>query len=102
KRFERFTGSNIGNRLAIVLDKVVISAPVINGKISDNGVIDGLSGHDEAADLALNLRAGSLPATLRPLEERTVGPTLGSDSIRDGMYSGLAGVIAVIFVMLVY
>ncbi|MGH9558388.1 MAG: protein translocase subunit SecD [Bryobacteraceae bacterium] len=102
KRFERFTGSNIGNRLAIVLDKVVISAPVINGKISDNGVIEGLSGHDEAADLALNLRAGSLPATLRPLEERTVGPTLGSDSIRDGMYSGLAGVIAVIFVMLVY
>ncbi len=62
KRFEKFTAANIGNRLAIVLDGSVLSAPVIHGKISDNGVIEGLSGHDEAADLALNLRSGSLPA----------------------------------------
>lgn len=102
KRFERFTSANIGNRLAIVMDKLVLSAPVIHGKISDNGVIEGLSGQEEAQDLALNLRAGSLPAGIEVLEERTVGPSLGADSIRDGTYSGLAGVIAVVFVMLVY
>ncbi len=102
RRFERFTAANIGNRLAIVIDKLVLSAPVIHGKISDNGVIEGLSGQEEAQDLALNLRAGSLPAGIEVLEERTVGPSLGADSIRDWTYSGLAGVIAVVFVMLVY
>jgi len=102
KRFERFTGTNIGQRLAIVLDKVVISAPTIQGKISDSGRITGAANHDDAADLALNLRAGSLPAGLEYLEERTVGPSLGSDSIKAGMVSGVAGVLAVIIVMLVY
>ena len=102
KRFERFTGANVGNRLAIVLDKMVISAPTINSKISDNGVITNMGGHDDAADLALNLRAGSLPAGIEVLEERTVGASLGSDSIRDGLVSGLAGVAAVVFVMLFY
>ncbi len=102
KRFERFTGANIGNRLAIVLDKQVLSAPVIKSKISDNGVIEGLSGHDEASDLALNLRSGSLPASVEYLEERTVGPSLGSDSIREGVVSGVAGVIAVVTLMLIY
>jgi preprotein translocase subunit SecD len=102
KRFERYTSANIGNRLAIVMDKLVLSAPVIHGKISDNGVIEGLSGQEEAQDLALNLRAGSLPAGIEVLEERTVGPSLGADSIRDGTYSGLAGVAAVVFVMLFY
>lgn len=102
KRFEKFTGAHIHDRLAIVMDKKVLSAPVINGKIADNGVIEGLSGHDEAADLALNLRAGSLPASIEILEERTVGPSLGTDSIRQGTESGIAGVLAVVFVMLVY
>ena len=102
RRFERFTSANIGNRLAIVMDKMVLSAPVIHGKISDNGVIEGLSSQEEASDLALNLRAGSLPAGIEVLEERTVGPSLGADSIREGTVSGLAGVIAVVFVMLVY
>jgi len=102
KRFEKFTAANIGNRLAIVLDKMVISAPVIHGKIADNGVIEGLSGHEEAADLALNLRAGSLPAGIEVLEERTVGPSLGSDSIKEGTLAGIAGVLAVVCVMLVY
>jgi preprotein translocase subunit SecD len=102
KRFERFTGSHIGDRLAIVLDKRVLSAPSIKGKISDNGVIEGLSGHEEASDLALNLRSGSLPAGIEVLEERTVGPSLGSDSIRDGTVSGVAGVAAVVLVMLFY
>ena len=102
KRFERFTASHVGDRLAIVLDKNVLSAPVIKGKIGDNGVIEGLSGHDEAADLALNLRSGSLPAGIEVLEERTVGPSLGADSIKEGAVSGVAGVLAVVFVMLVY
>jgi len=102
KRFERFTGANVGQRLAIVLDNVVLSAPVINSKISDNGVIEGMGTHDNAADLALNLRAGSLPATVETLEERAVGASLGSDSIREGMYAGIAGVLAVVFVMLIY
>jgi preprotein translocase subunit SecD len=102
KRFERFTSSHIGDRLAIVLDKRVLSAPSIKGKISDNGVIEGLSGHDEASDLALNLRSGSLPASIEVLEERTVGPSLGSDSIKAGTVSGVAGVAAVVLVMLFY
>jgi len=102
KRFERFTSAHIGDRLAIVLDKHVLSAPSIKGKIGDNGVIEGLSGHDEASDLALNLRSGSLPASIEVLEERTVGPSLGSDSIKAGTVSGIAGVIAVVLVMLVY
>ena len=102
KRFERFTAANIGKPLAIVLDKNVLSAPTIRDKISDNGVITGIGTHDDAADLALNLRAGSLPAGIEYLEERTVGPSLGADSIRAGLYAGIAGVIAVVLVMLVY
>ncbi len=102
KRFERFTGAHINDRLAIVLDKKVLSAPTIQAKISDNGVITNMGGHDEAADLALNLRAGSLPASLLNMEERSVGPSLGADSIREGLVSGIAGVIAVVAIMLIY
>ncbi len=102
KRFERFTEANIGNRLAIVLDKTVLSAPTIQNKISDTGRITGAANQEEASDLALNLRAGSLPASVVYLEERSIGPALGADSIRDGLYSGLAGLIAVIVAMLVY
>ncbi|HXP85880.1 MAG TPA: protein translocase subunit SecD [Bryobacteraceae bacterium] len=101
-RFSQFTGANIGNRLAIVLDKLVLSAPTIQARISDNGVITGIGDHDEAADLALNLRSGSLPAGLEVLEERTVGPSLGNDSIQAGLVSGVAGVIAVVAIMLFY
>ena len=102
KRFEAFTGANVGQRLAIVLDKVVLSAPTIQSKISDTGRITGAASHDEAADLALNLRAGSLPASVEYLEERTVGPSLGTDSIRSGIAAGIAGVIAVVAIMLFY
>ena len=103
KRFEAYTAANIGNRLAIVLDKVITSTPpVIKNKISDKGVIEGLSGQDEAQDLALNLKSGSLPAGVDFLEETMVGPSLGNDSIKEGVISGLAGVIAVVFIMLVY
>jgi preprotein translocase subunit SecD len=102
KRFEVYTGNNIGNRAAIVVDGVVISAPTIQGKIRDTGRITGASSQEEAADLALNLRAGSLPASVKYEEERTVGPSLGADSIREGFRAGIAGVIAVVFFMLLY
>ncbi|MBX9602122.1 MAG: protein translocase subunit SecD [Bryobacteraceae bacterium] len=102
KRFERYTEANVGNRLAIALDKVVISAPRIDSKISDNGRITGAASAEEASDLALNLRAGSLPAGVEYLQELSVGPSLGNDSIRSGLISGLIGLIAVVFVMLAY
>jgi preprotein translocase subunit SecD len=102
KKFGAYTESNIGQRAAIVVDGVVISAPTIQSKITDTGRITGASSQEEAADLALNLRAGSLPAALTIEEERTVGPSLGADSIHEGFAAGLAGVVAVVLFMLFY
>ncbi len=102
RRFERFTEANIGNRLAIVLDNVVLSAPQIEAKIFDQGRITGAANHEEAADLALNLRAGSLPAGVTVIEERIVGPSLGADSIRRGVAAGLLGLALVIASMVLY
>jgi preprotein translocase subunit SecD len=102
KKFSDYTGSHIGKRLAIVLDGRVLEAPVIKGQISDNGVIEGEASQQEAADLALNLKAGSLPAHVKYLQENTVGPSLGEDSIREGFAAGIAGVLAVVIAMLVY
>ncbi len=101
-RFGRFTEANIGNRLAIVMDNQVRSAPTIQARIEDQGRITGAASQQEASDLALVLRAGSLPAGVVYLEERTVGPSLGTDSIHQGVAAGLAGLIAVVVVMLVY
>lgn len=101
-RFGRFTEANVGKRLAIVLDGQVKSAPVINSRIEDQGRITGAGSQQDASDLALVLRAGSLPAGLTYLQEQTVGPSLGADSIRQGLVAGLVGLIAVILVMLVY
>ncbi|HEY4363027.1 MAG TPA: protein translocase subunit SecD [Bryobacteraceae bacterium] len=103
KAFGAFTGAHVNDRLAIVLDgKLLGPPPVIKDKISDNGVIEGLGSHEEAADLALNLRAGSLPASVLFIEEREVGASLGNDSIREGIYSGVAGVSVVVLLMLIY
>jgi len=102
KRFAAFTGANIGNRLAIVLDGKVLEAPSIKSQISDQGEIEGAASEQDASDLALNLKAGSLPASVIYEQENTVGPSLGADSIRDGFYAGIAGVLAVIVAMLVY
>ncbi len=102
RRFEKFTGANIGNRLAVVLDTQIRSVATVQGVISDSGVINNLSSDQEANDLALVLRTGALPAGIKYLQERTVGPSLGADSIREGILSGVAGLIAVIIVMLVY
>lgn len=102
RRFSNYTGSHVGQRLAIVLDGRVLSAPVIQSQIGDEGVITGAKDQQEASDLALNLKAGSLPAGVIFLQESTVGPSLGADSIREGFTAGIAGVIAVVIAMLVY
>jgi len=85
-----------------VLDGKVLSAPVVNGQIFDNGVIQGVGNQQDANDLALNLKAGSLPAGIVFEQENTVGPSLGSDSIRNGFIAGIAGVLAVVVAMLIY
>ena len=102
KRFGRYTESNVGNKLAVLLDNKAQSVATINSKIEDSGVITGAPSQQEASDLALVLTSGSLPAGIVYLEERTVGPSLGADSIRDGLVAGAVGVAAVVLVMLVY
>ncbi len=102
KKFSAFTGSHIGDRIAIVLDGKVLLAPSIKGQISDNGVIEGMGSQQAASDLALNLNSGSLPAGVKYEQENTVGPSLGADSIKEGFLAGIAGVLAVIVAMLVY
>jgi len=101
-KFARFTEANIGNRLAVILDNRIQSVATIENRISDQGRINHIRSEQEASDLALVLRSGSLPAGIQYLEERTVGASLGSDSIRAGMIAGLSGLAAVILVMLVY
>ena len=101
--FQRLTGAHIGDRIAIVLDGQVVSAPVVRDRIGSSGSIDlGSADMAEASDLALVLRAGALPAPLRIMEERTVGPSLGQDSIDQGRIAGIVGVVAVLTVMLLY
>ncbi|MEN6359035.1 MAG: protein translocase subunit SecD [Smithella sp.] len=101
--FDRITNENVRKRLAIVLDGVVHSAPVIQERISGGQAqITGNFTMDEARDLAIVLRAGALPAPVNILEERTVGPSLGSDSIRQGVLATLIGSLLVILFMVVY
>ncbi|HEX4134748.1 MAG TPA: protein translocase subunit SecD [Bryobacteraceae bacterium] len=102
RRFGAFTGSNIGNRLAVVLDNQITSVATIQSRIDDSGRINGLATQEEAHDLALKLRTGALPAGIKYEQERTIGPSLGADSIREGIVAAIAGLLAVIVVMLVY
>lgn len=102
RRFERVTGDNIGKALAIVLDQKIQSAPTINARISDSGIIQGRFTIEEADDLVIILRAGALPSGIKYLEERTIGPSLGADSIRQGFLAGLIAILAVMIFMLVY
>lgn len=101
-RFGRFTESNVGNRLSVVLDNQIVNVATIQSRIDDSGRITGLSGEQESTDLALVLRAGSLPAGIRYLEERTVGPSLGADSIRSGFIATMVGLALVVIIMLLY
>ncbi len=100
--FGQFTGQNVGQRMAIVLDGTVVSAPTINQRISANGQISGQFTLEEASDLALVLRSGSLPISLHVEEIRAIGPTLGADSVTAGTRAGLFGALAVAVTVLLY
>jgi preprotein translocase subunit SecD len=100
--FGELTGSSIGQQLAIVLDQRVYSAPVVRSRIMGRGQIEGRFSSQEAADLAVVLRSGSLPIPVQIEEERMIGPALGADSIRHGMQASVASLIAVLVFAVVY
>jgi preprotein translocase subunit SecD len=102
RRFGPFTEANIGRPMAIVLDHKVQSAPVIDSRIDDSGRIQGQFGQQSADDLALVLKAGALPASIVYLEERTVGPSLGADSIRHGVQASIVSLLVVLIFMVLY
>ena len=103
RTWSRITGANIGRRIAIVLDKKVHMAPSIRTKITDGGtLIEGFANMDEAKDIAIVLRAGALPAPVKIIEERIVGPSLGADSVKAGTYSVLLGLALILVFLLVY
>ena len=97
KTWSRLTGANVGRRLAILLDGNVHMAPVIRTKISDGQTqVEGFANMNEAKDIAIVLRAGALPAPVDIIEERTVGPSLGQDSIDQGTQSIIIGLVLVL------
>jgi preprotein translocase subunit SecD len=101
--FERITAENVGKRLAIVLDDTIYSAPAIRERIGGGRAqITGSFTDEEAKDLAIVLRAGALPAPVRIEENRTIGPSLGQDSIREGITAGVIGSLLVVLFMIVY
>lgn len=101
--FGRVTGANVGERMAIILDNQVYSAPTIRSKISQgSGIIEGTGTIDEAKDLAIVLRAGALPADVYIVEDRTVGPSLGRDSVEQGKNAAAIGLAIVIVFMVIY
>lgn len=103
KLFEEVTAANVKKRLAIILDKTVYSAPVIQERISGgNAQITGRFSMDDAKDLSIVLRAGALPAPVKMLQNVTVGPSLGTDSIEAGKTAGIIGTILVVIFMIVY
>ena len=102
RKFGKVTGENVGRQLAIVLDGRVQSAPRIESRIATEGRITGSFTQEEVQNLSLILRSGALPASLTYLEEQTIGPSLGADSIRSGVIASLVGLLLVISFMLVY
>jgi preprotein translocase subunit SecD len=102
RRFSNFTSQHVGDHLAVVLDNKVMEVAVIKSEIGDSGVIEGRFTDQQAKDLALILNSGALPAGIKYLEERTVGPSLGADSIRSGVRAAIIGMLAVLIFMLVY
>lgn len=101
-KFGDWTGKNIGNYMGVVLNDEVKSAAFIKSQIFDQGEISGRFTQQDAEDLALTLRSGALPAEIEYIEERTIGPSLGADSINDGVRASLAGLIFIIIFMLIY
>jgi len=102
RKFGKATGDNVGRQLAIVLDNQVRSAPRIDERITDEGRITGGFTQQEAQDLSLVLRSGALPASLTYLEERTIGPSLGADSVRQGIVASLISLLLVTLFMLFF
>ncbi|HEY6839324.1 MAG TPA: protein translocase subunit SecD [Geobacteraceae bacterium] len=101
--FDQVTAANVGKRFAIVLDNTIYSAPVIRERISGGSAqISGSFTEKEASDLAIVLRAGSLPAPVKIIQNVTVGPSLGQDSIKKGLFAGLVGVALVVVFMTIY
>ncbi|MEO8196067.1 MAG: protein translocase subunit SecD [Thermoanaerobaculia bacterium] len=101
RMFGDATGANVGRGLAIILDNRIVSAPVINSRITDSGVIEGNFTQQEVQDLVTTLRSGALPAGITYLEDRTVGPSLGQDSIDASTKAGLYSLIGVVLTMLI-
>ena len=104
RQFGKITSENIGKRLAIILDKKIISSPNIREPITGGkGIITGKFTFQEATDLSMLLRAGALPAPLNIIEERTVGPSLGADSIKSGKFASILGfILIIVFMFLIY
>jgi preprotein translocase subunit SecD len=102
QKFGRVTGENVGRSLAIILDGKVQSAPRIDSRITSDGRISGTFTNEEVQNLSLILRSGSLPATLTYLQEQTIGPSLGADSIRSGVVASAVGLILILIFMVVY
>ena len=101
-RFGPFTQANLNKYLAIILDNKVEMDPVIEGRMDDKGTIEGQFSEDQAKDLALVLRSGALPASIKYLEEDSVGPSLGADSIRSGVKASVGSVIVVMIFLVIY
>jgi len=102
RKFKAFTSVHVGDSLAVVLDNKVREVATIKDTISDTGIINGRFTQQETQDLSMTLRSGALPAGIKYLEERTVGPSLGADSIRSGVRAAIYGMLAVLIFMLVY
>src|SRR5204863_8497217 len=102
RKFGNVTGENVGRQLAIILDGRVQSAPRIDSRISTDGRITATFTNEEVQNLSLILRSGALPAKLDYLEERTIGPSLGADSIRSGVVASLVGLMLIVVFMLIY
>ena len=101
-RFYKYTGANVGSQMAIVLDNQVREAANIQQPIRDQGRITGGFSQEQAQNLSLMLRTGSLPATIAPIETRSVGPSLGAASVHQGVVAAIAGMLAVMVFMLIY
>jgi preprotein translocase subunit SecD len=102
RKFGKVSGENIGRQLAIILDGRVQSAPTLESRITTDGRISGSFTQEEVQNLSLVLRSGALPARLNYLEERTIGPSLGADSIRSGVLASVVGLLLVVAFMLIY
>ena len=102
KKFGQLTGANIGKQLAIILDNTIQSAPVVQARITKDGRISGTFSPEEARSLSIVLKAGALPAPVRVIEKKTIGPTLGEDSIKSGLSASFYAFIVILLFMAIY